>query len=157
MSLLGRLVLNDGTCLLVGDYDPSATGTDAPQGSLFLRKGGTNALYQKTGAAATAWGLFTNISPPPMPVLTTVEVDFGAAGLTAGTFTIAGVGLTVGKPVFIQQAAAAYTGKGTSTDESGMDQISVNAVVETATLIRCYYQSPGRVLNKVKFSYFIGG
>lgn len=56
MALIARFTLNDGTALIVADHDPSVTGTDAPRGSLCLRKGTTaNAAYVKTGTGTTAW------------------------------------------------------------------------------------------------------
>lgn len=56
MALIARFTLNDGTALIVGDHDPTSTGTDAPRGSFYLRKGTTsNACYVKTGTGTTAW------------------------------------------------------------------------------------------------------
>lgn len=63
MALLGRLTLNDGTMFIVGDYDPTSTGTDAPQGSVFLRRGSANAVYQKIGPAATDWSKLYGSTP----------------------------------------------------------------------------------------------
>lgn len=156
--MISLLTYQGGCAIYAGDFDPTAGGGQAADiGSLFVRYGATPTLYQKTGAGATAWSALASGGPAVPPALTTIEIDFGTNGKYSGSFTIAGVGLTVGKSVWIQQAAAAYTGKGTLTDEPEMDQIAVVGVVETTTLIRCYYQSPGRVLNKVKFTYFIGG
>jgi hypothetical protein len=87
MSLLGRLVLNDGTCFLVGDYDPSATGADTPQGSLFLRKGATNQVWLKTGAAATAWTRQLTTADVPVAALQSVAIAF-TDGDTARRVTV---------------------------------------------------------------------
>lgn len=71
MALIARYTMTDGTAIIVGDHDPSATATDAPRGSLFLRKGSTgNAAYVKTGTGTTAWTRAVNaadLDPPATP------------------------------------------------------------------------------------------
>jgi len=90
--------------------------------------------------------------------LTTTEVSLGSVpdARRSGTFTIAGTGLTVGKPVFIQQASGPYTGKGTLADEAEMDQVTVTGKVVSPTLIRCFWQSRWRVRGNFKFDYVVG-
>jgi hypothetical protein len=84
--------------------------------------------------------------------LTTAEVDLGAAK-TGGKFTIAGAGMTVGKPVLIAQAVGPYTGKGTRADEAEMDQVTVTGAVTDASTITAYWSSPRRVRGNFKFNY----
>lgn len=64
--------------------------------------------------------------------------------------------MTIGKPVMIQQAKAAYTGKGSLTDESAMDQVQVTGVVTSATVISCDWTSGSPVLGNFKFNYLVG-
>lgn len=90
------------------------------------------------------------------PSFTQVEVNLGTNAEESGTFTIAGVGLTIGKPVQIFQAAAAYTGKGTLTDEPEFDQLLATGVVVSAVLIRVYWRSTGLTGGNVKFNYIVG-
>lgn len=77
MALIARFTLNDGTALIVGDHDPSATATDAPRGSLYLRKGSTaNAVYVKTGTGTTAWTRLTtpaDLDPAAQPFTVTAS------------------------------------------------------------------------------------
>lgn len=87
--------------------------------------------------------------------LTVVEKDLGA-GVSSGTFDITGSGLTPGKAVLIQQAAAPYTGKGDLDDEAEMDQVSVTGYVFDATTIRCHWNSwPAAMAGNVKFQYTV--
>lgn len=88
--------------------------------------------------------------------LDVIEVDLGATARRSGSFTIAGTGMTPGAPVQIAKAAGPYTGKGARADEAELDQITATAVVETASLIRVYWQSAGPVRGNFKFSYLIG-
>ncbi len=88
-------------------------------------------------------------------VWTEVEKDLGASPRLSGSFTITGAGLTTGKPVQIFQAAAAYTGKGTLTDESEMDQVLVTGFVLNTTTIQCYWVSPTYVVGNFKFNYLV--
>jgi hypothetical protein len=90
------------------------------------------------------------------PTVTTVEVNIGPNPARSGSFGIAGVGLTPGKPVMIQQAAGPYTGKGTLADEAEMDQLTVTAVVTSTTLITAYYTSQYQVSGNFKFDYLVG-
>lgn len=82
-----------------------------------------------------------------------VEVNLGTAPRKNGSFTISGAGMTVGKPVLIQQAAAVLTGKGTRADENEMDGIMVVGQVTSATVIRCYWSTPSFVRGNFKFNY----
>lgn len=85
-----------------------------------------------------------------------IEVSVSTVRRRHGVFTIAGVGMTIGKPVLIQQARAAYTGKGTLEDESDMDTLTVIGTVVSAILIRCSWQSRTFVRGNFKFNYVIG-
>lgn len=85
--------------------------------------------------------------------LTTVEADLGSNAKTGGRFTIAGAGLTPGKPVLIAQAVGPYTGKGTRADEAEMDQVNVAASVTDASTITAYWSSARRVKGNFKFNY----
>jgi len=90
--------------------------------------------------------------------LTTVEVSLGAAprARRSGSFQITGLsGLTVDKPVSIQQSSGPYTGKGTRTDEAEMDQVLVTGKVLSASVIQCYYRSHRRVRGNFKFDYVV--
>lgn len=91
------------------------------------------------------------------PVITTVEVSLGSVPRRAGRFTISGIGLTVDKPVMIQQANGPYTSKGTRADEAEMDQVTASGKVLDATTIECFWTSPTRVKGNFKFDYFVGG
>ena len=88
--------------------------------------------------------------------LTQVEVDLGSAPRMSGSFTITSSGLTVGKPVLVTQAKAAYTGKGILTDEPEMDQIACSGVVTSATDIAVSWVASGPVKGNVKFDYIVG-
>lgn len=84
------------------------------------------------------------------------EVNLGAVARRSGKFTIAGVALTIGKPVVISQAVGPYTGKGTLADEAEMDEVQVTGSVTSATVITCYWASQYRVVGNFKFNYLIG-
>lgn len=88
----------------------------------------------------------------------TAEVNLRAAPACArgGKFTIAGAGMVVGKPVYIQQAAGPYTNKGTRADEAEMDSIDCTAYVKTAVLIEAFWSSRTRVRGNFKFNYAVG-
>lgn len=91
------------------------------------------------------------------PALATVEIDLGLNARPTGQFEIAGTDMVVGKPVFIQQAAGPYTGKGTLPDEAEMDMLTVTGFVRSATVIQCYWNAGSAVLSgNIKFNYFIG-
>lgn len=85
--------------------------------------------------------------------LQTVEVNLGNRARRAGRFIVAGVGMTIGKPVLIQQASGPYTGKGSRADEAEMDHVSVSAKVISATVIEAYWNSSGPVRGNRKFDY----
>lgn len=89
--------------------------------------------------------------------LTTVEINIGTLiNRTSGKFQITGLaGLTVGKPVLIQQASGPYTGKGTLEDEAGMDSLIVVGKVLSATTIQCYWNSQYPVVGNFKFNYMV--
>ena len=84
------------------------------------------------------------------------EINLGSFARRSGKFTIAGVGLTIGKPVTIFQAIGPYTGKGTLADEVEMDQILATGSVTSATVITCYWTTQYRVAGNIKFNYLIG-
>ena len=86
---------------------------------------------------------------------TTAEVDLGTKPKSNGNFTITSSGLTTGKVVLINQAALAYTGKGTYTDEIEMDQITVSGNVANATTINCNWGCNTLVAGNVKFNYLV--
>jgi hypothetical protein len=88
--------------------------------------------------------------------MTTVEINLGYPARRSGKFAITGAGMTIGKPVLIQQAAGPYTGKGSLADEAEMDAIEVSASVTSATTITGYWKSRTRVGGKIKFNYVIG-
>ena len=87
---------------------------------------------------------------------TQYEANLGSVPVPSGSFTIAGTGLTTGKPVLIAQAAAAYTGKGTYPDEIEMDQITISGYVQDATTIKCHWGCNTLVRGNVKFNYLVG-
>ena len=89
--------------------------------------------------------------------LLTGEVSLAAAPNAPhnGRFNIAGAGMTVGKPVLIQQANGPYTNKGTREDEAEMDQITVTGKVLSATVIQCFWESNHRVRGNFKFNYAV--
>jgi len=87
--------------------------------------------------------------------LLTAEVDLGTPAAYSGTFTIAGTGMTPGKPVLVKQAVGPYTGKGDLADECE-EQVSASGVVESATIIRVYWQGvAGALGGNVKFDYAV--
>lgn len=88
--------------------------------------------------------------------LSTVEIDLGEHVRRSGRFTIAGIGMTVGKPVLIQKAVGPYTGKGARADEAEMDLIVATGRVRTATEIEIFWQASGPVRGHFKFNYQIG-
>ena len=97
-------------------------------------------------------------APAGAPAFTTVEKSLVAApdARRSGSFQITGLaGLTVDKPVSIQQASGPYTGKGTRTDEAEMDQVTVTAKVLSATVIQAYWEAQHRVRGNVKFDYLV--
>lgn len=85
--------------------------------------------------------------------MSTVEVDLGSTPKRAGRFVITTPGLTVGRPVLVQQASGPYTGKGMRADEAEMDSITVRAKVISSTEIECFWGSNTKVWKNFKFNY----
>lgn len=114
-------------------------------------------------ANSTTSGYFINFlgqligpSAGSSTVFVSVEKDLGTAK-TAGSFQITGLsGLSVGKPVLINQAVGPYTGKGNLADEAEMDHVSVSASVTSTSVITAYWNSPTFVSGNFKFNYLIG-
>lgn len=125
-----------------------------PAGFQFLYVKSDGALYTKNSAGAE-----TKLGPPGSGTfgLTQCEQDLGGP-VTSGQFDIAGLsGLTVGRPVYVQQAIGPYTGKGTLDDDIEMDIIIAAGLVISSTTIRVHWQSMcGPVLGNFKFNYVIG-
>jgi hypothetical protein len=88
--------------------------------------------------------------------LLTTEVNLGTRPTWSGSFTIVGAGMTIGKPVLIQQAAGPYTGKGTLADEAE-EQVTASASVTSAVLITAYWKATGSgpVAGNFKFNYAV--
>lgn len=87
---------------------------------------------------------YANMGATP---LSTIEVDFGANLIISGSFDITGLsGLTPGNPIFIQQAPGPYTGK-PYADEAEWSPLLVSGYVESATTIRCYWNSLNGTVN----------
>lgn len=136
------------------DGAPGAQGPQGVQGP----QGATGA--QGPAGANGATGATGPQGPAGASSFTTVEKDLGALPRYSGTFDLPGLnGLTPTKPVMVQQAAAAYTGKGTLTDEAEMDQLSLTGFVLDASTIRVYWTVPihnGPVAGNFKFDYLAG-
>jgi hypothetical protein len=92
-------------------------------------------------------------------VLTEYEADLGYPAKYAGSFDITGLsGLVAGRQVLVQQKAAAYTGKGTLTDESELDQVSANGYAVNDTTVRVFWNCVppgGPVCGNVKFGFAV--
>lgn len=86
--------------------------------------------------------------------LLTTEVNLGSGGVS-GSFTIAGAGMTPGRPVVCVQAAGPYTGKG-ALEDVAEEPVWCTAVVTSAVLITVYWQSSRPVGGNVKFNYAVG-
>lgn len=86
---------------------------------------------------------------------TVVEVNISAVAKRSGRFTITGSGLTIGKPLMIQQASGPYTGKGTRTDEAEMDSLEVRGKVISGTVIECFWSAERKARGNYKFNYQI--
>lgn len=86
----------------------------------------------------------------------TAEVNLGSTARRSGRFTLPGVGMTVGKPVLVQQAVGPYTGKGARADEAEMDQMTVAASVTSPTVITAYWRASGPMKGNVKVNYLVG-
>lgn len=89
--------------------------------------------------------------------LTIIEVDLGATPVFSGSFNITGAGLTVGRPVLVQQIAGPYTGKGTRQDEAEMDLVAATGYVVSAVLITVHWHvaTPGPVAGNIRFGYAV--
>lgn len=86
-----------------------------------------------------------------------VEINVGSTPKYSGKFSLTGLsGLTIGKPVLMQQAVGPYTNKGTLADEAEMDQLSISASVTAANTIVAYWASARRVRGNFKFNYLVG-
>lgn len=83
------------------------------------------------------------------------EVNVTSVARKGGHFNITSSGLTIGKQVMIFQATGAYTGKGTLADECEMDGLTVQAVVTSATNIKCFWTCGTFIKGKFKFNYLI--
>ena len=110
---------------------------------------GPNLVLQSNGAGTAATWVVPGLT------MTTVEINLGTKAIQSGRFTIAGAGLTAGKPVLIQKANGPYTGKGNLADEAEMDQLDVSAAVLDATTIEAFWQSVGPVMGNFKFNYTV--
>lgn len=84
-----------------------------------------------------------------------VEINIGSNPVRCGRFVITSTGLTVGKPVIINQASGPYTGKGTLADEAECDSLTVQGKIISATEIECFWGSISIVRDNFKFNYFI--
>lgn len=92
------------------------------------------------------------------PVISTAEVSLATAPNVrrSGHAQITGLaGLTIGKPVMVQQAPGPYTGKGSRADEAEMDAISFVGKVLSATVIDLYWQAVHLVRGNVKVQYVV--
>lgn len=133
--------------------------TDGVYGSITVSGGGTilrvtDGVYGDV--TVSGGGLTWTVAPPAAAVaFLSVEVNLGSVPTWSGSFTIAGAGMTIGKPVLIQQAVGPYTGKG-GADEA-QDQVTASASVTSAVLITAHWsstQSP--IIGNVIFNYLVG-
>lgn len=124
-------------------------------GDIYVTTAGVPQICTVAGSPGT-WGDFAAAGPGGGSTVTTTEVDLGTVPKTNGSFQITGSGFTVGKPILITQAALAYTGKGTYTDEIEMDQINVGGYVLNSTTLNCNWGCWTKVKGNVKFNYMIG-
>jgi hypothetical protein len=139
---------------------PSGSGggvTDGVYGSITVSGGGT--IWRVTdgaygGVTVSGGGLVWTPAGGGSLTLSTVEVDLGAGGVS-GSFTIAGAGMTPGRPVLCVQAVGPYTGKG-SLEDVAEEPVWCTAVVTSAVLITVYWQSSRPVGGNVKFNYAVG-
>lgn len=79
----------------------------------------------------------------------TETVTLATTPVSDGNFTIAGSGMTVGKPVMVMH----YSGP---LGELDGDKCTAVGVVESATVIRVYWQAPHRMVGSHTFKYQVG-
>jgi Concanavalin A-like lectin/glucanases superfamily len=105
------------------------------------------------GAAGTAFGgRIYGFAVYPF-ALTPAQVT---AHYNAGVSARAGTPVTTTKAL-VEQAANAYTGKGTRPDESAMDAINCRPVVMSDGSVDIYWSSPTFVWKNFKFNYMSAG
>lgn len=111
----------------------------------------------KVGNGSTAWtGLpYFSVAAAPSS-FSLIEINLGAVPRRNGRFTIAGSGMTTGKPVQVFQAPGPYTNKGTRADEAEMDAVIVAASVTSSTIITAFWSCARRIDGNIKFNYLIG-
>lgn len=120
--------------------------------------------FQVAGSPGALGNVFTSQGPGVSPVwaaaaggsfsLLTTEVNLGTGGVS-GSFTIAGAGMTPGRPVLCVQAVGPYTGKG-ALEDVAEEPVWCTAAVTSAILITVYWQSSRPVGGNVKFNYAVG-
>lgn len=153
------LGFNDSSWLVDASITPTTNGFEIGTYSahdVLLKR---NQVLQATIDASginLATGKTFRVAGVAQGTLTTVEIDLGVTPAYSGKFTIAGTGLTTGKPVSIQQAIGPYTNKGTLADEAEMDQLQLAAGVTSATVIDVYWTSVYKVAGNFKFNYQVG-
>lgn len=139
---------------------PSGSGgiSDGVYGSITVSGGGT--IFRVTdgvygGVTVSGGGLIWTPTGGSALTLLTTEKNLGSVPTFSGSFTIAGAGMTIGKPVLIQQAVGPYTGKGTLADEAE-DQVTASASVTSAVLITAYWRATeSPIVGNVKFNYAV--
>lgn len=151
----------DQTITLTGDVTGSGTGSFAATlATVNANVGSFGSGSLVPVLTVDAKGRITAVSTAAvsgaLPALQTTEVNISANPRRSGHFTISGSGMTVGKPVSIEQAVGPYTSKGTRADEAEMDRILCSASVTAANLITVYWSSQYKVRGNFKFNYFIG-
>lgn len=85
-----------------------------------------------------------------------VEVDLGSEPRRSGSFTIADGTIAAGTQINVIQAADAYTGKGTLTDEAEMDHVNCAAVVTGAGAATVYWRADSFVRGNFRFNWIAG-
>lgn len=92
-------------------------------------------------------------SPAAAAPMTVVEIDVGNTA-KSGRFVITGSGFEAGKRVVISPNPGPYSGKGTMSDESEMDAITVVGAVLDTNSLECFWHAiPGPVRGFFKFQY----
>lgn len=88
---------------------------------------------------------------------TTVDVTLCEIARKSGAVELSGLsGLTVGKPVMVMQALAAYSGKGDLTDEGEFGIVSASGVVTASDTIKIVWASDDLMIGSVKLAYAVG-